>query len=393
MILRKLLEFSILLICILFSIQLGYAKIINVADYGTVGDGIVDDGLAIRIAIANALPNDTIHFPSGKYAYSGNIYFSQKKKLEICGTGKETVMLVPLDWTQSALIFSNCQNIFMHDFKIDSPYNEDKERAGNPKQTGIFINGGSVINIDAVYILHVAGAGILFSGVLSGSVRNSEIVGTFADGIHITGNGQRGSSHIILENNCTWWTGDDSFSAVGYKGIVNEDISIRNNSSKFSQASGITVEGSENVEVYKNQIFWSRVFAIRAGSSEYWQTSRVRNVMIFDNWIESCPLEQIATIRVFAEYSDISDIFVFDNRIVNPFSEYVFMIDSSEDRCIQNLEIVGNHIYDNLLKIGNCFYIDSCLENKSAFYGNRIFRRCMGWHDCIFSKGKIPVRK
>lgn len=47
-------------------------EVINVRDYGAVGDGITDDGPAIRAAVAALSSNQTLYFPDGKY-YAGPV--------------------------------------------------------------------------------------------------------------------------------------------------------------------------------------------------------------------------------------------------------------------------------------------------------------------------------
>lgn len=63
------------------------STIINVKDYGALGNGINDDSAAIRAAIA-ALPpsNAKLYFPAGEYRCS-TIVITAKKHLTICGDG------------------------------------------------------------------------------------------------------------------------------------------------------------------------------------------------------------------------------------------------------------------------------------------------------------------
>lgn len=40
---------------------------VNVMDYGAVGDGMTDDGPAIRRAVASAVEGEVVYFPLGRY--------------------------------------------------------------------------------------------------------------------------------------------------------------------------------------------------------------------------------------------------------------------------------------------------------------------------------------
>jgi hypothetical protein len=53
------------------SLQDRFADVVNVKDYGAVGDGVTDDTIAIKAAIL-AGAGKVVFFPSGTYNYAGN---------------------------------------------------------------------------------------------------------------------------------------------------------------------------------------------------------------------------------------------------------------------------------------------------------------------------------
>lgn len=76
--------------------------IVNVLDFGAVGDGVADDTIAIQAAV-NSVTEGTIYFPNGTYRITGSILIdaSVKYSLNLQGTGLASKILY--DGTTSSI--------------------------------------------------------------------------------------------------------------------------------------------------------------------------------------------------------------------------------------------------------------------------------------------------
>ena len=70
----------------LFILEKKTAGIINVKEYGAIGNGIADDTAAIKNALDYMNPGDTLHFPTGTYLIIGEIEI-KKKNITFEGEG------------------------------------------------------------------------------------------------------------------------------------------------------------------------------------------------------------------------------------------------------------------------------------------------------------------
>lgn len=72
-----------------------FADVVNVKDFGAIGNGIVDDTAAIQAAINTVTPWGTLFFPEGIYKISSTITFPQSSGLngiKVLGIGNGTVI-------------------------------------------------------------------------------------------------------------------------------------------------------------------------------------------------------------------------------------------------------------------------------------------------------------
>jgi polygalacturonase len=311
------------------------AATLRVVDYGARCDGSTNDWAAIQAAINAANAGDLIEFPAGWCAFSGNIFISSRSNLELYGAGMPNTFLLALDWTHSALRIENSNSITVRDLQINSPYTT--ARTSDTNATGFYILHGSGINFSRVKVYYTGGAGIQFEGVSYGGVYDSEVIQTWADGIHATG----GSYSITIQNNYADGTGDDSFSCIGYGQTINQYVGFYSNRSLNSQASGVTIEGCQNVEAHNNYIYRSQVAGIRAASDPAWPTGMVNEADIqWNNLVEVSQNQSIRhpAIYVYTNYADVRNVHVLNNTIQNP---------ATTDRAVELYGGNGQSVHDS----------------------------------------------
>ena len=305
--------------------------------------------------------------------------------MELFGAGMDLSFLRALDWRGSAVVIIGSQDIVVRDLQVNSPRDDEKERTGDPVMSGFFVDGGHNIEFHRVKVFNCANVGILFYGVRSSGVWDSKIIETLADGIHVTNKGSTGSTYITIKGNYAYHTGDDSFATVGYKGNVNQWIWIKDNVSDYSHASGVTVEGSKNVEVHRNSIYRSKVAGIRVGSSEYWKTSGINEVDVRDNVLQEVRLDQNVphpAILVFAEYENVRNVHVASNTIKDPLTWMAFNLYGQQNgRCVCYTDVQNNLVNDGFERIINCIVLGVETHNITIS-GNRIFSEMHGMRDC-----------
>lgn len=107
---------------------------------------------------------------------------------------------------------------------------------------------GRHATISKVTVSGSAGAGIYLAGAQDFTVRDVSVVGTRADGVHMTG----GAAHGRVENVRTDQTGDDGVAVVSYDhdGAPCHDITERNITVAGNRwGRGITVVGGYNIDI------------------------------------------------------------------------------------------------------------------------------------------------
>lgn len=77
-----------------------FADVVNVKDFGAVGDGVTDNTAAIQTAYASLPANKTLYFPAGVYRYNSQLVFSGNKRPSFIGDGP----------TQSILLYGGAAN-------------------------------------------------------------------------------------------------------------------------------------------------------------------------------------------------------------------------------------------------------------------------------------------
>ena len=355
------------------------SSIIRVTNHGAVCNGVTDDASAIQAAFNAAGNRDSVKFPGRVCAYGNNLILSGKRNITLYGSF--STVLRATNPLKSAIKIINGRNIAVRKLALDSP--NSTSRTSNQNAIGFFVQGGTNITFDQVKISKTANAGILFLGVAGGHVWDSIVLSTLSDGIHITNNGSKGSSGITIFRNYASNTGDDSFSTVAQNGVVNRSIQISGNVSVNSKASGVTVEGSDNVLVTNNSVTASKASGIRVGSNLFFRTSRANNVTVSNNLVRQLPTSGgLPAIFVFAEYQNVSNIHVLGNQVEFPRNYMAFQLIGVNGRRVTSTNLEHNIVVDPNNRITDCINIGpgtsgiSLVANLLFEYGGTNERSC-----------------
>ncbi len=334
-------------------------KVLRLTDFEAKCDGHTDDTRAIQATINVANSNDTIELPAGRVCiYSNVLIMREKSNVVMYGFGRDSSQLTAVNPMNSALWIDRSHNIVIRDLRINSP--NSTSRTAHSEAIGVFVTNSFDIKIQRITVWKTSGAGILMENCKRVDVYENHILNTWSDGIHAT----HGCHNVTIQRNFALRTGDDSFATVGYEPTKNYYIRILDNQSEYSSASGVTVGGSEFVDVFRNSIYRSMVAGVRVESEHFYKTDGDRNVHVKENMITECPQNWTrghAGIFVYSNYRDSSDIVIEGNNIISPPSP--FAIGSEvRDAFIRNLQITNNTVIDEYNRVSNI----NCIQ----LYGN-----------------------
>ena len=292
-----------------------------------------DDTLLLQTALRALVPGETLMLPAGTCRYSAVLRLDDKRDVEVTGAGRETTFLLASNPRRSALVVHRSQGIVLRDFSLSAEHQIARQSSAEAR--GIYAEHSLSLTVRGLRVAGISGAGILLWDVQGAHLHDNHVHDTLADGIHVTG----GARDILMERNLAERTGDDSFASVSYlreqaRFGLNQRITIRNNVSIDSWASGIAVEGSTDVTVSGNRIERSGAAGIRiAAIAGEWQTAEVARVTIDDNRLTDVRTRHgvdHAAIMIFADSADVRDIQLHGNRIDNPRSHDAIRIRGSK---------------------------------------------------------------
>ena len=303
-----------------FVMPAGYT-IRSARDFGVMCDGKTDDTAALRAALSGLKSYQALQLPAGTCAYSDILYFT-KTNVVVVGAGKESTILQAINPLRSSFIVANgSSNVILSGFQVYSP--NSTVRLSDANSRCFYVDRSSNVAIDGVKARQCAGAGILFSRVNGGSIKNSEVYRSRADGFHVTS----GSQNITLQFNLAREVGDDAFASIGYANSgQNYNINMLDNQSyDGAWAGGIGIEGTIGAKVYRNKIYRSGIAGIRIDSQTNggYNTAASDQIDLQDNYLEGCVTRTITghgSIMMYANYYSVHGVTGARNQIVNPAS-------------------------------------------------------------------------
>jgi Right handed beta helix region len=260
---------------------------INVlTDYGT-------SDTAVRAAVGAAQSQGRdLYFPAGTYTHAGTITLTG---LKASGDGPSSV-LVASNAGQGAIVLRG-NGTELRNMTLSSPYASSRLTTG--VSAGIFIDGATNFLLDRVVVDKAGSAGILNYGGAYGTISNSTVRNTLADGIHST----HGAHDIDIFGNTVLNSGDDMFAVVSYEsdGVRSHDIAIHGNvGNGETWGRGATVVGGYNVQIYSNDISHTYGAGIYIASEPAWSTYGVDNVTVNGNKIRYPDQGNIHNVNILA---------------------------------------------------------------------------------------------
>jgi hypothetical protein len=265
----------------------GAAIEVDVREFGAKGDGVHDDGPALRAAIASARERAgpvVIRVPAGEWAYRGRIDFVGTS---LRGAGMDATRLLALDAADSALILRG-RDVSMAGFTV-AGVRAPRERSRADVAAGILVQGARGFSIRGVRVVHTASVGMMINDSSGSSseqayIADCHVAATMADGIHIT----NGSRYITVTRNFVHGTGDDAIAVVSYRRnhTVCGDIDIASNAVGWnSHGRGLAVAGGERVAIVGNAIERTAGAGVYVAAERSYDTYGVRDVVVLANRI------------------------------------------------------------------------------------------------------------
>lgn len=145
--------------------KLNNLMIVNVRDFGAVGDGVTDDSDAINTAISSAPDYSVVVFPAGTYLANVKVY---RNNITLDGMGSKIVAkgvdnaleVGYVDFADNPLHQIRFDNVKVYNFIIDGAYDAGKTYSGDLIGHGCIITAVSHSYFEKLTIYNCAATGI-----------------------------------------------------------------------------------------------------------------------------------------------------------------------------------------------------------------------------------------
>lgn len=284
--------FIVLVLYIIPSHQKQKALVVNVKNFGAIGNGITDDSKAIQNSFNFIKKNGggTVYFPTGEYLISRTNLAGKSW----CLVGVDNLTILGEDKKQSILKLAPNQQNFTRMLVLDKVNNvnllnisfngnvKDQKNPLNPNEHlgAVFINSSSNLIIKNCNFTNTGGDGIGLRGVKKASsnvlIDSCYFNANYRNGITLGS----GFQNITISNNFFGSKIDDSPIDTEPSSGKCEQVKIFNNS--FNSPSILTISGYNNYNLAKNFHLYNNIF----NNCSIFLT-RAKNVIIENNKIEN----------------------------------------------------------------------------------------------------------
>ena len=308
-----------------------FAQVINVKDYGALGDGSANDLGAINLAVAALTSYSVLYFPAGKYLINGSITgISGKTNITICGDGwSSEIHSTVTGAAGNTFTITSGSYITIRDLAITG----SASTRGNGIHIRLYASYSEVSNCYlsgcSDFAIHVANANNV-------TVQDSVFDSPLGDGVHV------GSDAILVTvaNNLFYNTGDDSIALVADSaGTSPNRIEVTGNNIYTAGARGIAVLEATDFLIEENQIWSSQLAGIEL--NRYLSTTAYNNRGVVSNnklYYTTATVGPLGAINLFFCFGVVAS----DNLIMDPRTGAAI----SYLDC-QNVEIARNTIRIN----------------------------------------------
>lgn len=357
----------------------GLHVIINVKDYGAVGDGVTNDTAAVNSAIAALTNYSTLYFPSGKFLVTpGSITaFTSLSYVTIMGDGRTSVIYSSTTGAPSGffVVAGSCDYMTLRDFAL----------VGSATVRG---SGGHGL---IVYSPHTLVSGIYITGTSDfgmyigsgGSLFNKEVQvvncisdRTLGDGFHfgpVTDSG--------IYNCISYYTGDDGvgigddgaigFPATRIEVVGFQSIQAGNHAGGGTHGAGIRIfDGAVDIHVTGGSIYQSCEAGLTVG--------RFSSTTAYNTRIKVDGLKVYQCLQNAGMYGQINFQFVNQLSVSGCWSEAPLSQGCYAFLDCNNVSVTGNTAKDAVLRA--FLTDDSSTTNVAATWSNWTFSSnvCLG---------------
>lgn len=341
-----------------------FSDIINVKDFGAIGNGIIDDSIAIQSAIIASV-GKTLYFPAGIYIckdtsiesnYNSPLHIEDKICITGAGKNVTTIKFVTKEenTNRGQSLLSNGTGFEIHDYNIEISnisFEGDWGR-DNKSVSDNWDEGPTLLNFFTTGTIYIHDCCFSWSRNMAvhtrytdtSIVRDCEVYHTWADGICI-----HDAKQSIVVNNKIVGTNDDSIAVVRLSGnapIENRAIITGN---LVIDSCGIKADGVTSATITGNVVVRAQGHGIAAGM--VYSADQVKNKKIglsvignvIDTVFESSTFGVVtpgATRRLVYIYTDTSTP---DDVAGNPVPYGNEFFNISNNICVRTLDPVAKY--------------------------------------------------
>lgn len=183
-----------------------FANVINVKDFGAIGNGVTDDTAAIQAAIATAVSGSVIYFPQAQVRYNCTGFSVPASLTNVLIKGDQAQIYQPTNANNQLIIPNTCSYITVEGMWFNG--------VGSARANGIHIRTGADyttirncrIEASSDWGIQVDSAGAAVKGFVC---ENNLFKDTLGDGVHVMN-----VDGFRISNNTFWQCGDDAIAAL-----------------------------------------------------------------------------------------------------------------------------------------------------------------------------------
>jgi len=324
------------------------AYVVNVRDFGAVGDGETNDTKAIQKALNSVREGGVVYIPAGTYIVSRQLYI-YSDAMTVKGDGKATVIHYNYKQLSSstaadAALFGTRDGItdlVMRDMKLEYE-GEFFPNFGDSYKgavSGIYLPVCHNVLIENIETTGFNADGVNVAGKSGTYATNVTIRGCYMHHNRVGGVLYGYVDGILLEDNIFEYMGSQpdggtGYGCAGYSGAYPKNVRVIHNQCNYNYRKGIDLHAGENVIIEGNTCKGNRLYGI------YAEGALTKKVIIRNNVISDMYRDKL---DIGAPYTWLSGIDV--GTASDKAGEYF------------DFEIVGNIIENHGLAAGSAYGI------------------------------------